>query len=152
MTLDELYPYWQDVHDELIDVLEFSDETRWREKPAHQAGLNIRQIVLRLIQTEQEWIGHVAQGFPRYPFSPSDFPDKAALLDGLRAAREFDGVLCPHIAASGPARRANNSARSGNQYAGGQPADLVDSLAGRPERDLLLRADRPETARLTYYA
>ena len=87
MRTDELYPYWDDLHDDLMDLLVSSDEARWTMKPAHQTGLNIRQIVHRLIQSEHDWIGQIAQGFPRVEYPIREFPDKESLLDEFRAAR-----------------------------------------------------------------
>jgi uncharacterized damage-inducible protein DinB len=87
MTIEEIYPYWNDAHADLIFALEQIDEAYWSEKPP---GLNksIRQIVLNLIEREHYWIGQIAQGRPAHPVAGADFPTKASLIEGLKAARE----------------------------------------------------------------
>lgn len=88
MTIQELYPYWHDTHEEFLLELERIEESRWDDKPCHLAGGTIRQLVLHLIETERFWIGHVAQGGPPPQISGTDYPTKQALIEGFQAARE----------------------------------------------------------------
>src|SRR5579883_50501 len=88
MTIAELYPYWNDAHEEFLLELEFIDEDHWNDKPAHLGGGSIRQLVLHLIEAERYWIGQIAQGGPSPEIRGSDFPTKASLIEGLNATRE----------------------------------------------------------------
>lgn len=88
MTIEELYPYWNDAHEELLLELERLEEARWNDKPAHFKGGSVRQLVLHLIESERFWIGHIAQGGPKPEIRASDYPTKKDLIEGFQAARQ----------------------------------------------------------------
>ena len=87
MKIKDLYPYWNDAHEEFLLELERIDEQRWTEKPAHLGGGSIRQLVLHLIETERYWIGQIAMEGPASEVRGSDFPTKALLIEGFVVAR-----------------------------------------------------------------
>ncbi len=87
MTTEELYPYWDEVHDELIELLEWLPLKAWEYRPAAQDAQSIRQIVLHVIDRERYWIAHIAQEGPWDRPKPADFRTPELLVEGLRAVR-----------------------------------------------------------------
>ncbi len=86
MKLEEIIPYWKDVHHDILDRLEWIDADTWDSRPAHQSAGSIRQIVRKMIRDERYWICQIAANGPRLD-DGSDYPNTPALLEGLRAAR-----------------------------------------------------------------
>ena len=75
MTLDELYPYWDDSHQEFVDTVEGLREWQLESVPG-PSGRSLHQILLDFIRAERYWVGHLVNGFPEYrPQQAADFPD-----------------------------------------------------------------------------
>ncbi len=87
MTTEDLYPYWDDVHDEMIELLEWLPIAAWEYRPQTQDARSVRQIVLHLIEQERFWMVHLAQEGPWERPAPADFRTPATLIEGLRATR-----------------------------------------------------------------
>ena len=87
MKLRDLYPYWSDAHEELIELLELITEPQWRARPGYEGGRSVRQAVLGLINSERRWIGEIAQGRSPQEVESRDFPLGGDLIDEYQAAR-----------------------------------------------------------------
>jgi uncharacterized damage-inducible protein DinB len=87
MKISELYPYWDGVHEEFVEMLEALPEPEWRSKICSPGLLSIRQIVLNFITTEREWIGAIAARRPFEPAAERDFPTGQSLVEGVQATR-----------------------------------------------------------------
>ncbi len=86
MKLAELYPYWADVHDELLATLQALDSERLRYKPF--AGVpTIRQLALGLLADERFWVANLVAGFETETPRPAGFRTGAALAEALAAQR-----------------------------------------------------------------
>ena len=86
MKPTELYPFWADTHEELIELLEWLPENVWQYKPAVDAR-SVRQIVLHMIDRERFWIVHLAQAGPWEHPAAADFMTPALLVEGLTVTR-----------------------------------------------------------------
>ena len=86
MTLDELYPYWDDSHQEFVDTVEGLREWQLETVPG-PSGRSLHQILLDLIRAERYWVGHLVNGFPESRPQAADFPDGPALAEALKATR-----------------------------------------------------------------
>jgi uncharacterized damage-inducible protein DinB len=85
---DELYPYWPEVHQDLIERLDYLTDEHLDLKP-HDGAESIKQIVLRFVETERFYAHHLAGGNDWERPSPSMYEDGAALVDLLNATREI---------------------------------------------------------------
>ncbi|MDR3708635.1 MAG: DinB family protein [Capsulimonadaceae bacterium] len=88
MDIGSVYPYWEDVHTDLIELLEWLPEPVWDYKPRLADVRSIRQIVLHMIDQERFWIVHLAQGGPWVRPEPADFTSPDLLVEGLVATRK----------------------------------------------------------------
>lgn len=86
MKLSELYPYWADVHDELLALLHALDSERLNFKPLGGTP-TIRQLALTLLADERFWVAFLVAGFEIETPRPGDFRTGAALADALAAQR-----------------------------------------------------------------
>lgn len=87
MKWDELYPWWGDAHEELVEVVELLKEWQMDAEPG-PSGRSLREIVLDFVRAERYFIGHLAAGYTEYRPKPEDFPDAASLAEALKAARQ----------------------------------------------------------------
>jgi len=95
MTLDELYPYWDDSHQEFVEVVEGLKEWQLESVPG-PSGRSLHQILLEFIRAERYWVGHLVSGYPEYRPQAADFPDSPALAEALKATRAVSAqVLAP---------------------------------------------------------
>ena len=65
MTLDELYPYWDDSHQDFVDTVEALREWQLETVPG-PSGRSLHQILLDFIRAERYWVGHLVSGYPEY--------------------------------------------------------------------------------------
>ena len=87
MKLDELYPYWQDTHDELLETVAYLTEDQIDARP--QSGTkNIRDILLDLGTTERLWISHLVAGSAYERPQAALYSDASALIELLTATRQ----------------------------------------------------------------
>jgi len=95
MTLDELYPYWDDSHQEFVEVVEGLKEWQLESVPG-PSGRSLHQILLEFIRAERYWVGHLVSGYPEYRLQAADFLDSPALAEALKATRAVSAqVLAP---------------------------------------------------------
>ena len=87
MRPEQVHPYFNDAHEELIEQLEWLQDWRWEAKPTHIDGLSIRQITQHLIDQERFWIVHIAQGGVWDRVTNTDFPTRDRIIEGLHAVR-----------------------------------------------------------------
>ena len=86
MKLDELYPYWEAAHDDLIETVALLTEWQLDTEPG-PGGRSLRQIILEFVRAERFWVGHLVAGYAEYRPRPGDFPTGKALAEALTAAR-----------------------------------------------------------------
>ena len=87
MKLDELYPYWGDAHDELLDAVALLTEGQIDARP-HPGAKNIRDILLDLVTVERFWITHLVAGNAYERPAADRCRDAASLVEALTAARQ----------------------------------------------------------------
>lgn len=100
MRIDELYPYWEDVHQELIERIEFLSEDAIDARP-HGGAMSIRQLVLQFAESERFFVAHLAGGFAYERPSPSAYVDGRSLVDLLTATREVSARVLEPLSAAG---------------------------------------------------
>jgi len=100
MRTDELYPYWNEVHEDLIDAIGYLDEDQVDDTP-HDGARSIKQLVLKFIETERFYAQHLAGGYAYERPSPSAYVDGKALVDLLTATREVTGRVLDPLTAAG---------------------------------------------------
>lgn len=86
MKLDELYPYWDAAHEDLVETVGLLNEWQLDTEPG-PGGRSLRQIILEFVRAERFWIGQLVAGFAEYRPRPEDFPTGKALAEALSAAR-----------------------------------------------------------------
>ena len=86
MKLDDLYPHWDDAHQELVDTVALLRDWQVDTEPG-PGGRSLRQIILDFVRAERFWAGHLAAGFAEYRPRAEEFPDGRALAEALKAAR-----------------------------------------------------------------
>ena len=88
MRLEELYPYWSYVHQQLLERLELLTEAQLEYRP-HPETQSVRDIVLRLIREERYWIGTLIAGYAEYRPVEGEHRTAAALIEALTVTREI---------------------------------------------------------------
>lgn len=88
MKLQELYPYWDDAHLELVDTVQLLKEWQLDSDPG-PAGRDLREILLDFVRAERYWIGYLIAGYPENRPRQEDFADGPALAEALSATREM---------------------------------------------------------------
>ncbi len=95
MTLDELYSYWDDSHQELVEAVEGLKEWQLESVPG-PGGRSLHEILLGFLRAERYWVGHLVAGFPEYRPQAHEFPDGPSLAEALKANRAVSAqVLAP---------------------------------------------------------
>ncbi|MGI4787336.1 MAG: DinB family protein [Janthinobacterium lividum] len=92
MTLDELYPYWDDSHQEFVEAVTLLKEWQLDTVPG-PGGRSLHQILLDFIRAERYWVGYLVNGFPEYRPQIVDFPDGPALAEALKATRAVTALV-----------------------------------------------------------
>lgn len=87
MKIEAYNPYFNDAHDEFVELIRWVPDRYWDAKPAHIDAPTVRQIATRLIDDERFWIVHIAQKGPWERATGADFPTQEHVIDGLLAAR-----------------------------------------------------------------
>ena len=99
MRIDELYPYWDDVHQDLLGTLEGLTEEQLEFRP-RDCAYSIHQIVLDFAYQEQYLISHLVGGHAFDRPRAVDYADRASLVELLNATREVTAmVLDPYTTA-----------------------------------------------------
>ena len=86
MKLEELYPYWEAAHEDLVEAVELLTEWQLDTEPG-PAGRSLRQIVLSFVRAERFWVGQLVAGYAEYRPRPDDYPTGKSLAEALTAAR-----------------------------------------------------------------
>lgn len=100
MRTDELYPYWPEVHDDLIERLEYLTDEHVDLRPTDGTD-SIKQIVLKFVETERFYAQHLAGGFDWERPSPSTYIDGPGLVELLRATREITERVTDPLTSAG---------------------------------------------------
>ena len=58
MKFAELYPYWDDAHLELVDMVRLLKELQLDSDPG-PTGRDLRAILLDFVRSERYWIGYL---------------------------------------------------------------------------------------------
>lgn len=87
MTVESLYPFWDGVHDDIVEALDWLPAEAWEYRPAGMDMRSIRQIVLHMIDMERFWMVHLAQEGPWERPAPADFRTPELCREGLIAVR-----------------------------------------------------------------
>ncbi len=88
MRLEEIYPFWGYVHQQMLDTLEYLTEAQLEYRPSPEA-MSIRDIVLRLIRDERYWSGSLIAGYAEYRPLESEHRTVTLLIEGLTVTREI---------------------------------------------------------------
>jgi len=95
MRVDDLYPFWDAVHEDFVDTVSFLTTDKLDARPFDKA-VTIRQIILRFIEAERYWLAHVVGGYVYERPRADSFPDGHALAEASRATRYISSrVLDP---------------------------------------------------------
>jgi uncharacterized damage-inducible protein DinB len=62
MTTRDIYPFWPETHQDLIDCLLYIKPEQWDNKAAYADAGSIRQIVTDLIRFERLWTVQILMG------------------------------------------------------------------------------------------
>jgi len=100
MRTDELYPYWNEVHEELIEAVEYLDEDQVDERP-HDGAQSIKQLVLKFVEVEREYAQHLAGGFAYERPSAAAHVDGKAIADLLTTTREVTARVLDPLTTAG---------------------------------------------------
>ena len=100
MTLDELYPYWDDSHQEFLEAVGSLKEWQLESVPG-PGGRSLHQIVLDFIRAERYWVGHLVNGYPEYRPQIADYPDGPALAEALKATRAVSALVLEPLGSDG---------------------------------------------------
>jgi uncharacterized damage-inducible protein DinB len=87
VKLDELYPYWQDAHDELLEAVSLLTDDQLGDKPQANT-VSIRDILLDLVATERYWVTHLVAGNTYERPRADHHSDAASLVELLTATRQ----------------------------------------------------------------
>ena len=88
MKFAELYPYWDDAHLELVDMVRLLKELQLDSDPG-PTGRDLRAILLDFVRSERYWIGYLVAGYPENRPRTEDFPDGPSLAEALITTREI---------------------------------------------------------------
>ncbi len=100
MRIEELYPYWGNAHQQLLEAVELLTPAQLDAKPYDEAR-SIRQMVLNLIREERYWIGHLVAGYAIYQPRENDYPDAPALVEALTVTREITARVLEPLSPQG---------------------------------------------------
>lgn len=87
MRLDELYPYWRDSHDDLLDTVAFLTDAQLDETPTAGAA-SLRDLLLDFLYQERYWVSHLVAGNAIERPRSDRYPNAASLGEALTAARQ----------------------------------------------------------------
>jgi hypothetical protein len=87
MRIEDLYPYWNEVHEELIERVGCLTADQLDIRP-HDGARSIRDIVLEFVFLERFFGAHLVAGCHYEKPRPAAYPDGIALVDLMTATRE----------------------------------------------------------------
>lgn len=88
MRLEEIYPYWDHVHQRLLETLEYVTDAQLEYRP-HPMADSIRDIVLGFLKVERYWVGALIAGYDEYRPIEREHRTTGALLEALTVTREI---------------------------------------------------------------
>jgi uncharacterized damage-inducible protein DinB len=100
MRTNELYPYWDEAHEELIETIEYLDEDQVDDRP-HDGADSIKQIVLRFVETERLYAQHLAGGFDYERPSAAAHVDGKSIADLLTVTRTITARVLEPLTTAG---------------------------------------------------
>lgn len=92
MRLGELYPYWNDAHEELLEVLGALGSEQLEARPRDGAP-SIRDMTLDFLHHERYWVSHLVGGNAYEKPRPDGYPNGRALVEALAAARQVTALV-----------------------------------------------------------
>jgi uncharacterized damage-inducible protein DinB len=100
MRLEELYPYWDYAHQQVLDTLEYLTEAQLEYRPHPQAD-SIQDIVLSLIRDERYWVGTLIAGYAEYRPVEKEHRTASTLIEALTVTREITARILEPFAPEG---------------------------------------------------
>ena len=100
MQTKDLYPYWDEMHEELVENVEYLDEDQIDARP-HDGASSIKQLVLKFVEVERFHAQHLAGGFDYERPSASAHVDGKAIADLLTATRVVTARVLEPLTAAG---------------------------------------------------
>ena len=128
MKLEELYPWWEDSHQELVEAVELLREWQLDTDPG-PSGRSLRQILLGFLRAERYWIAHLAAGHAEYRPQEDDFPDAKSLAEALRASRQLSRRVLEPLGPDGLRAVRTVPGDPGDEPVRDQPAHRLAVLA-----------------------
>jgi len=96
MKLAELYPYWNDTHEDFVETVELLTTAQLRAAPYPRAQ-NIGDLLVQFLFDERYYTAHLIGGYVLARPIREDLKDGRAIADAMRAAREVtERVLQPY--------------------------------------------------------
>ena len=92
MQLNELYPFWGDIHQDLIDTIESLTEQQLAMRPAPPLP-SVTEIVIEFVTEVRFYVGRLIGGNEYEAPRRSDYETVRALIDLLNATRELEQVV-----------------------------------------------------------
>jgi uncharacterized damage-inducible protein DinB len=87
MKASDLYPYWEEIHEDLIESLSWLPEEILDFKPLGSQQRSIRQLVGHMIDRERYWIVKIVQGLDSEPIKASNLANGELLIETVEATR-----------------------------------------------------------------
>ncbi|BDI32886.1 hypothetical protein CCAX7_49370 [Capsulimonas corticalis] len=92
MQLNELYPFWGDIHQELIDAIESLTEPQILMRPAPPLP-SVAEIVLEFVTEARFFVGRLIGGNEYEVPRRADYGTSRALVELLEATRELEELI-----------------------------------------------------------
>ena len=95
MRICDLYPYWNDMHQDLLDLLDRVDEETFQARPGDR-GPSVHQMALALVHEQRFSISALLARNHYERARPGDYPDIPAVRDLLIATWQLiDNLVAP---------------------------------------------------------
>ena len=96
MKIQELYPYWGDTHNDLLELVELLTDDQLTYAPVASAP-DTRQLLLNFLYEERYWVAYLVGGYVLERPIAADYPQARGLASAMRAARDVTArVLEPY--------------------------------------------------------
>jgi uncharacterized damage-inducible protein DinB len=100
VKLDDLYPYWDQSHQDLVESVELLKEWQLEAEPG-PSGRSLRQIIVDFVRAERFWIANLVAGHADYRPRLDEFPDAKALAEALTAVRAITRLVLEPLGPDG---------------------------------------------------
>ena len=100
MKIDEISPYWSDVHQDLLDVLDRVDDDLLAIRPADRS-LSIHQMVLEIVHDQRFHVSMLMAKNHYVRERPADYPSRESLRELLVATWDLIDHLIEPLTQAG---------------------------------------------------